>query len=210
MKIAAVAVVAALLIGAAGCSSESGDEPEGNRVQSAVESLPQSAPEQEPAPEPVELVMTDEEAGSLFLEIVCGVNATVYPYNDAINAAEEEYLAGGNPDMSGVTAAAKTYSDAVLQALVVFDDPYYVWPESVNGYIRQMRDGYFGFLDPLHALQQVNTYDGVYSVVFPTPEMPAQKIRYELSLDSDVTQSCVDHGGSLAELAEESKARDKE
>ncbi len=191
----------------AGCSTEKISEPEENRIQSAIEAIPQSESEPEPEPEPTTLVMTDEEAGDLFLEVVCGINTTVYPYNDALNAAEDEYLAGGDPDMAGVQATAKAYADAVLQGVTVFDDEYYVWPDSVTTYIRQMKDGYLGHLDPLRQVQQQTDYGPILSMSWPNAEMPSQKIRYELSLESDPEVSCVDRGGKLAGLAEESKAR---
>lgn len=206
-----VLVTLTFMIGFGGCAGPQTDEPASD-ASVAQQSTPQSRPQSESNEEAIEsepesLVLGKEEAGALFLDVICGVNAPVYAYNDAIAVAEDQYYSGVAPDMSQVNFGAQSHADAMLQGITVFDDTYYVWPESVAPLVQQIRDGFMTMVGPLRQLENATDYETFVSVVVPSPEMPSQEIRYQLGLDSNPTTSCVGHEDKLSGLAAESQER---
>lgn len=110
----AVAAVATLLVG---CTANQSDEsPDANDGPSASPETPA------PTPTPTPTVLSDDEAGERYLDIVCATNASGGEFNEAYLVAEEVYQTGVEPDLSDVKEIAATRMEQIRMTAELLDD----------------------------------------------------------------------------------------
>lgn len=202
-RIAAVATLA-LFAGLTGCSTEANQQSSGAVPESQSADSVQSAP----APSPTEKVLDKAAAGELYLHVICDSNETNSAFNEAAGAANEVAATGQTPDITPVTASAAEAVAREREAVTVFDDSYYVWPDSVKEHIKDVRST---LMTELSTFQQIASADSWETIVAVTPAetdlTASQEVRYQLGLDADTETSCEGMTGHLSQLAKESAER---
>lgn len=202
-RIAAVATLA-LIAGLAGCST--GEDQQSSGVASAPQSadVAQSAPD----PSPTVAALDKTSAGELYLKIVCDTNEASSAFNAAIATANEASNAGQTPDIAPVTSAAAESVARDRKAITVFDDNYYVWPDSVAGNIATFRENLMNELSTFQQVASADSWETIIAIPAANTDATAsQEIRYQLGLDADTESSCDGKTGNLDRLAKESAAR---
>lgn len=201
-----LSVVAIAATALTGCSAESTAPKAPGRTMEAS-----STPTPVPTPTPTEVVLSHEEAGMLYLDLICDVNASGIEVNEAFAAKEDEFLAGGTPDPVDVKASAAKRMDLSRKLLELLDDTYYVWPTEVRESLTHVRSNFMGELNGLNAMANASTYEQAYYAepyqATPEEKSAGQEIRYELGLSADTVASCQDHLGKLTARYEELQTR---
>jgi hypothetical protein len=192
-----IAVVSVLML--AGCTATP-----------ASESTP--LPTSTIAPGPVAL--SDEEAATRYLQIVCQGNAAGILVTESLRAGEAEFLQGGQPDPTAVKAAAAEWMRISRLQVEVLDDSYYTWPEVVGEQLVHIRSSFIADISPIESMVNASEFSDAYYAQFPelTSEQSSasQEIRYQLNLDADTVKSCVNYETALDELHTEMTERDAE
>lgn len=174
-------LVAGLLL--AGCSATT--------AQSVPTTNPSTSPTPTVDPGPVQL--TKEDAAIRYLQIVCPGNIATQAWADAITPLEDEWVNGGSPDLTALAPATQRRIDTSRNAIELFDDTYFAWPEEVADLMPAVRDSYMGDLGPLSQVLTATRMEDLNAVAWPAQESPAQEIRYQLGLDVDTAGTCVGH-----------------
>jgi len=176
----------------------------------AVEPTPSPTPTIELGP----IALSDEEAATRYLQIVCQGNAAQNVFFDAVKAGEDEFLRGGDPDPATAKAAAAEWMRVSRLQVEVLDDSYFTWPEIVGEQLVYVRSSFIALISPIGSMANDKRFEDIYYTQFPerTSEQSsaAQEIRYQLKLDADTVKSCVDYEAALDDLHTEMTERNVE
>ena len=92
----------------------------------------------------------------------------------------------------------------------LFDDDYYLWPESIAPHITTLRDSDVASLGTLSATVNAPDYETAYYAVWPdmtAPQASAQEIRFQLGIGADTQATCVGYEAGHEALAAERNER---
>ncbi len=112
---------------------------------------------------------------------------------DGFAGWDDAYANGTGPDLDQAKAAAGVALDARYNSVLLFDDPYFLWPSAVAPEVIIVRDASLADVGPLSAMKNASSYEQFRNVVFPdatAASTAAQEIRLALGLSPDTTASC--------------------
>ncbi|QHF21025.1 hypothetical protein GTU71_09415 [Rathayibacter sp. VKM Ac-2762] len=181
-------------------------------------SAPAAAPAESTTPAPAApatpafVELDTAQAASRYLDLVCPNNIAIKNLSDAFSSGEDELLNGGDPDPSGVHAAASARLDLTRRTLTLLDDSYYHWPSDVSEQIATIRGSYIAEMATLNTMANSADFSDAYYSTFPeatTEQQSAgQEVRYALGIDPDTVASCVGHENGIDALTSEKEQRD--
>ncbi|WP_394553368.1 hypothetical protein ACDF64_03185 [Agromyces sp. MMS24-JH15] len=142
------------------------------------------------------MVLTIEEAGDRYLDIVCPSNAAVNALTAAFTATEGSFLNGEAADLAPVKAAAQVRMESTSVEIDLIEDESVIWPEEVTAHLTTLRDYSVAELATISSIVNAADYEEAYYAAWPdgTNVAPAaQEIRRALELSPDTAASCVGH-----------------
>ncbi|MEV8337036.1 hypothetical protein [Leucobacter sp. NPDC077196] len=200
-----VVSAAVLLLALTGCTAEP-QEPVQNTAEAPAEAVPSIDPG------PIEL--TKGEAAERYLQLVCQGNVNIGNFRAAVQAGEDEFLAGGAPSADALKAAGAESVRLKRMQIEIIDDPYFRWPDPVSEQLIHIRSSSMAEVAADQSVMNAATFEEAYYVNYPVPtaeqETAAQEIRYQLGLDADTTGSCVGYEAALDEIHAEMLERNEQ
>lgn len=138
-------------------------------------------------------VLTVDEAGERFLDIVCPSNNA----GDAVWAEFEALWKAGSGDLQNIQELAESAKDVSQSAATAIDDPKYVWPEVVQEDMDHMAESFIVDVSAYDELATTSSYkeamDWVLPPLTPEQEAAAPNVRTALGLSDDTFASCEGH-----------------
>lgn len=198
-----VAAAAAVLL--VGCT------PASSTAQPSTSKKGVASPSPTPTIDPGPVALTKEQAGERYLDLMCERNAITLQINSAFAAKEDEYLSGGNPDVTAIKQLGTEALRVNRVTVELLDDSYYTWPDNTRTLVKTIRDTVLGEAAGYSAMANAASFKAAYEAPANTvnPGNAPQELRYALGLSADTSASCAGHETAADQLHAEMTSRNE-